>query len=157
MKNLFSLWLAGTALFASAGIANASCLANGISSQSVSLSSGGKNIERWEVKPAEIHRTRLANGFELGLKIEPATAEKYTELFERTKSKAIDELVKISVYDMSGTEPKMLTHTWGGANSKQGYGPRGGADGVPAIGEPGIELWLHKPVCIKAENVAQLK
>ena len=29
----------------------------------------------------------------------------------------------------------MLTHTWGGANSKQGYGPRGGADGVPAIGD----------------------
>jgi hypothetical protein len=157
MKILPPLLLAAACVAAGATNVSASCLASGVSTQSVSLSSGGKNIERWQVKPDEIHRNRLANGFELGLKIEPATTEKYAELFERTKSKAFDELVKISVYDMGGAEPKLLTHTWGGANSKQGYGPRGGADGVPAIGEPGIELWLHKPACVTKDDLAKLK
>lgn len=157
MKNLVPLSVAAACVIAGATDVSASCLTNGVSTQSVSLSSGNKFIERWQVKPNEIHRNRLPNGFELGLKIEPAPAETYAEIFARTKSKAFDELVKISVYDMSGTEPKLLTQTGGGANSKQGYGPRGGADGVPAIGEPGIELWLHKPACVTADDLAKLK
>ena len=157
MKSLLILAFGLTATVLAGGPADASCLSTGQPTQAVWLSSGGKNIERWEVTSAEIHRTRLANGFELGLKIEPATAEKYSELLKKVNQKAIDELVKISVYDMSGAEPKLLTHTWGGANSKQGYGPRGGADGVPAIGEPGIELWLHKPACVKADDLARLR
>jgi hypothetical protein len=141
----------------SIGSATASCYSSGESIQAVWLSSGGNNIERWEVSAPAIHRTKLSNGFELGLKIEPAAAEKYREWHNKFKQKAIDEMVKISVYDMSGAEPKLLTNTWGGANSRQGYGPRGGADSVPAIGEPGIELWLHKPTCVKVEDIDKLK
>lgn len=157
MISVFNLTISCIFAVVSIGSATASCLPSGDSVQAVSLSSGGKDIERWDVSATEIHRTRLVNGFELGLKIEPATAEKYRELLKKINQKAIDELVKISVYDMSGAEPKLLTYTWGGANSKQGYGPRGGASGVPAIGEPGIELWLHKPACVKAEDVEKLK
>ena len=123
MKTVFTLLFAVAGASAIVGNANASCMASGASSQSVSLSAGGKNIERWEVKPTEIHRTRLANGFELGLKIEPATAEKYAELFERTKLKAFDELVKISLYDMSGAEPKMLTPYMGRRKFQAGLRP----------------------------------
>lgn len=150
-----------------ASSAVASCLTTGERTQSVSLSSGGKDIEEWEVNSNEIHRTRMANGFQLGLQIEPATAEKYGELLKtaekygellkNTNPPAYDELVKISLYDMRGATPKLLTSTWGGANSKQGYGPRGGADSVKAIGEPGIVLWLHKAVCVKSEDLAKLK
>ena len=145
----------------------ASCFTTGERAQSVSLSVGGKDIEEWEVTSSEIYRTRLPNGFQLGLKVEPATAEKYGELLKtaekygellkNAKQPAYDELVKISLYDMRGATPKLLTSTWGGANSKQRYGPRGGTDRIKAIGEPGIVLWLHKAVCVKAEDLARLK
>ena len=138
--------------------AHATCTKNGERVQTVWLSSGGAKIEHWEVKPEEIHRIRLKNGFELGLRIEPATADKYRELLNRLPgSSAVDELVKISVYEMTATEPRLLTYTWGGANSRQGYGPRGGAARVEAVGEPGIELWLHKAVCVKVEDLATLQ
>ena len=96
MKILSVISFAAACVAFSATDVRASCIASGVSTQSVSLSSGGKNIERWQVNPSEIHRNRLANGFELGLKIEPATAEKYLEILKNTKSNAIDELVKIS-------------------------------------------------------------
>ena len=150
---VFALVSAVTILGQSATYAE--CDKDGERTQTVWLSSGNKHIERWEVTDAEIHRTRLANGFELGLRIEPATPEKYRELLARHSLPAIAELVKISVFDMGGVNPKLLTTTWGGANSKQGYGPRGGANRVEAMGEPGIELWLHKAVCVKADEIAK--
>ena len=85
------------------------------------------------------------------------TAAKYGELVKYPKRPSYDELVKISIYDMGGGKPKLLTSTWGGANSKQAYGPGGGADRVDVIGQPGIELWLHKAVCVKAEDLAKRK
>jgi len=109
MKSMFLLTLCYVALFFGNGAASASCTDNGERTQMVWLSSGGKPIDRWEVSTAEIHRTRLANGFELGLKIEPATPEKYRELLN--KFPGIDELVKISVLDMSDEQPKVLTTT----------------------------------------------
>jgi hypothetical protein len=144
--------------FFGSGTASASCMSNGERVQRVYLSNGGKPIDIWETNPADIHRTTLGNGFSLGLKIEPATAGKYRELLAQTpQSPAFDELVKISVYDMSESEPKLLVSSWGGANSRQGYGPRGGAAMVEAIGEPGIELWLHKAVCLRAEDLTRLQ
>lgn len=167
MKTVSIVLLGYICIALGAGPAAASCLTTGERTQSVSLSSGGKHIEEWEVSSSEIHRTKMTNGFQLGLQIEPATAakyaellktaEKYGELVKNTTQPAYDELVKISLYDMRGETPKLLTSTWGGANSKQAYGPRGGADRVKAIGEPGIELWLHKAVCVKAEDIAKLK
>jgi hypothetical protein len=157
MKGTLVLPLLGVFALMAQGTIYADCFTDGTRAQMVWLSSGNKTIDRWEVTDAEIHRTPLANGFELGLKIEPATPEKYRELLARTHAPAVPEFVKISVFDMSGTAPKLLTTTWGGANSKQGYGPRGGANRVEAIGEPGIELWLHKAVCLSADEVAKLQ
>ena len=132
---------------------SASCMKDGTRTQSVWLSSGGEQLERWEPVPGEIHPVKLPGGFVAGIQIDPTTPEKYRELF--TKVRAFDELVKISIFDMSETPPKPLSTTWGGANSKQGFGPRGGANRVSALGDQ-IELWLHKPVCVTPETNAAL-
>lgn len=123
----------------------------GMRTQSVNLSWNGANLKRWDVSSPEIERVELGNGFQLGVRIEPATAEKYAEW----RRKHVPELVKISLFDLSGSEPALLTYTWGGANSLQGYGSRGGADRVEALGDPGILLTLMKPVCVAAEASAQ--
>ena len=157
MKPIFVLALVGAITFLGQSATYAECHKDGQRTQMVWLSSGNKPIDRWEVNGTEIHRTRLANGFELGLRIEPATPETYRELLARHPAPAISELVKISVFDMSGVNPKLLTTTWGGANSRQGYGPRGGADRVEAIGDPGIELWLHKAVCVNADEITKMQ
>lgn len=135
----------------------ADCFKDGTRTQRVMLSSGDKIIDRWNVGSGGIHRVKLANGFELGLAVEPATQDKYREILESTGRPAVDELVKISVYDMSGERPELLTYTWGGSNSLQGYGPRGGADTLTQAGEQGIELWLQKPVCMTADAVASTR
>jgi hypothetical protein len=137
------------AVFGSESIA--SCRPDGTAEQTVHMSSDGKQLKRWTPVLGEIQRVRLSNGFELGLQIEPATAEKYRELLAR--SQVVPELVKISLFDMAGTTPALLSTTWGGANSKQGFGPRGGANGVPIMGQQ-IELWLHKPTCITPATLA---
>lgn len=133
----------------------ASC-ASGKSSQSVRLAIEGKAHDRWEPAEGHIHQVRLPQGFELGVRIEAATDEKYRELFARRGGRGVDELVKIELYDMSGAKPVLVSSTWGGANSLQGFGPRGGANGVPALGEQ-IELWLHKPYCVTPERLAAKK
>ena len=133
---------------------DASCMADGTRTQSVSLSVEGKRLERWQPTPGEIRRTRLPGGFVVGVQIDPATPEKYRELL--SKARAMDELVKISIYDANADTPRLLSTTWGGANSKQGFGPRGGANGIPALGDQ-IELWFHYPVCVTPETIADLK
>ena len=121
--------------------------------QSVYLSSGGKPLEHWDVKAAEVHLSTLPNGFQLGLQIEPATTEKYRELLNTNPESEVPELVKISLFDMSGAKPKLLTHTWGGANSIQGYGSSGGANRVVEFGAAGIHLFLLKPSCVKLKDL----
>lgn len=122
--------------------ANAACNA-----QSVIVSSGKVEVAHYEVVPSEIHRLTLPNGFNLGLKIEPASPEKMQEIATKSEGRASTEWVKISLYDLRNKQPKELTHTWGGANSYQGYGPAGGADRVTEFGESGVELKLSKPKC----------
>jgi hypothetical protein len=134
--------------------ASASCMTDGTRTQSVSLSSEGKQLERWQPSPGEIHKTKLPGGFVVGIQIDPTSPEKYRELLARNR--AFDELVKISIYDANADAPKLLSTTWGGANSKQGFGPRGGANGIPALGDQ-IELWLHYPLCIAADTIASPK
>lgn len=136
---------------------SASCTTDGKSSQSVSLSVEGKGVDRWQVINSEIHLVQLPKGFKLGVKIEPATTEKYREFFfSKHPLPAVDELVKIELYDMRESSPKLISTTWGGSNSIQGFGPRGGANGVPVMGEQ-AELWFHKPVCIKPEALTENK
>jgi hypothetical protein len=140
-------------LVGATNLAFASCTTDGKTSQAAFLSVEGKTIERWEPIGSELHRVKLPQGFELGLRIEPATPEKYRESFARFPKPAIDELVKIDLFDVSGATPVNVSTTWGGANSRQGFGPRVGANGVPVI----IELWLHKPTCVTPDMVANLK
>lgn len=142
------------AIFASTSFAAfASCTNDGKSSQSVTLSVAGKQLDRWEPIAGQIHRVVLPAGFELGLQIEPATAEKYRELLKRVRS--VDELVKITLLDGKDSAAKALSVTWGGTNSRQGFGPRGGANRVVEMGDQ-VDLWLHKPVCITLESVASM-
>jgi hypothetical protein len=134
----------------------ASCMADGKTSQGIWLSVDGKLLERWEMVESEIHRVHLPKGFELGVRIEPATQEKYREMFAQHSMRGMDELVKIDLYDLSEGSPKLISTTWGGANSKQGFGPRGGANGVPVMIDQ-VEFWFHKAVCITPETVAAVR
>ena len=66
MKSMVYIFACSLVASLANGIAIASCTKDGERTQSVSLSSGNKTVERWEVDPTKVHRTRLANGFELG-------------------------------------------------------------------------------------------
>ncbi len=132
--------------------AYANCILDGSRTQSVALFVEGRQIDRWDIASSETHRVRLPQGFELGLQIEPATAEKYREILAKTKWRSVAELVKITLLDMSTVPPQELSTTWGGANSKQGFGPRGGANGVPKLIDQ-IELWIQNPVCVGTDSI----
>lgn len=121
--------------------------------QRVFLGSAGQSLDAWDVTSNAIHEVQLANGFRLGVKIEPLTAEKRAELAKAVKY--LPEMVEISLFDLSADSPKLIAHTFGGANSVQGYGPRGGADRVDELGAAGIELLLFKAVCVAALDTKQ--
>jgi hypothetical protein len=118
----------------------------GAREQVVMLSSGGERLKSWTVKDSEVQTVVLKNGFRLGIRVEPSTLHKYVEASR--EQRYMPELVKITLFDATSAELKELTHTWGGANSLQGYGPHGGADRVVAVGEPGITLFLNNAVCV---------
>jgi hypothetical protein len=130
----------------------ASCWKDGTSTQTVSLSVQGRDIDRWEPVVGEVHRVRLPAGFELGIQIDPTTEEKYREILSRSNWRGVDEMVKITLLDMGASQPVSLGTTWGGVNSKQGFGPRGGANGVPELRDQ-IELWFHKPQCVTMQTL----
>ncbi len=134
----------------------ASCMVDGKSKQNIFITVEGKEPILWEDVKTDIRQLVLPNGFKLGVKIEPATAEKYRELMKQTSSKGFDELVKINLYDMDASSPKLLSTTWGGANSEQGFGPRGGANRVNAMGQQ-VTMLFHKPACVTADSVSTPK
>ena len=140
-------------VLAASNLASACDAQTGERGQHVDLRWNHQPVGNWIAASSEIKRIDLPNGFALGVKIEPATAEKYAQLKAHSKHQA--ELVHISLYDMAGAEPTLLTHTWGGSNSLQGYGAKGGADRVEPLGTPGILLTLLKPVCADAVTSAQ--
>lgn len=119
--------------------------------QSVTLSSGKTELAKWDVVPGEIRPITLPNGFKLGLQFDPASEEKNRDFSERMGHHPPLELLKISLYDLTGRQAKLLTHTFGDTNSLQGYSPRGGADGFIEGGEHGILLDLKKPKCPDAK------
>ena len=112
--------------------------------QRVVLDWNHQHVDSWAVKTTDIHRVALPNGVQLGVQIEPQSIYKHEK--SNGTFKYLPETVKISLYDMSGSEPKPLTHTFGGSNSIQGYGAQGGADSVAILGKPGVQLALLKPV-----------
>ena len=134
--------------FSAALVAQSATACNNVSGnreQMVVLSVSGKDVDSWIVKSNEIKSVTLPNGFKLGVKIEPADQEHDAK--QAKISKFVAESVKITLFNVSGNSPKKLTNTWGGANSIQGYGAKGGADRVVELGNPGIVLTLLKPVC----------
>ncbi len=133
------------------GGVQAECMKDGTPSLIVSLSVEGRNLDRWEPVAGRIHRLRLPHGSELGIQIDPTTEEKYRALLTDAPWRGVEELVKITLFEMSGPAPVIMTSTWGGINSKQGYGPSSGADNAPLSDQ--IELWLHKSVCVTLENL----
>jgi BlaR1 peptidase M56 len=123
----------------------------GASQQTVLLDNGNHGFYSWTIPTyPSIHDIVMPNGFHLGVRVKPAPEKQYSEFAAETKAKYVPELVEIAVFDMSSPEPRLITMTYGGANSEQGYGPHGGADVVKEVGEPGITLYLHKATCIPA-------
>ena len=113
--------------------------------QNVVADWNGDHLARWTTDSAEPEVLDLPNGLKVGIRIEEATPEKYAEL--KSSMAHVTELVSIVLYDMESTPPRELSQTWGGANSIQGFGSQGGANRVEALGDPGLELHLMKPVC----------
>ena len=99
--------------------------------QAVSLSWDGSHLATWDVTDGEMKSFGLPNGFNLGIKL--ATAD--------------SDLVEISLHNMSDPDEPQLSRTFGGENSLQGFGARGGANRVEELGDPGILLELSNPGC----------
>jgi hypothetical protein len=144
------LWLLAL-LMSGSGLAQACDWSTGERQQRVYLSWNAQPVTDWVVQPGVIKAIGLPNGFQLGLKLEAPEADKILEY--REKIPHPPEVVSISLFDMSGPQPSFLTRTYGGTNSIQGYGARGGADRVDALGDPGISLTLLKPVCMATEGM----
>lgn len=117
--------------------------------QRVVLEWNHQHVETWAVKDEGVHSVVLPNGVKLGVQIEARQIYKHEQ--SKGTFKYAPEMVKISLFDMSGSEPKRLTSTYGGSNSIQGFGAKGGADSVAMLGDPGVKLTLLKPVCEAVE------
>ncbi len=124
--------------------------------QHIRLSVGSAQIDDWSGTSDRVRTVALPNGFKLGVKIEEASRETYMKFMQRAGATTHPEMVRISLYDMTGDAPRLITYTWGGANSKQGYGPNGGADRVDEVGSPGILFNLSKPGCADSGEPVQL-
>ena len=122
--------------------------------QWVSVLEGIDGHAIWKVDPNEIHSVSLQNGFELGVKINPVTDDHYRKILQRLDDHvAVPEVVEITLYDMTESPPKRLTHTYGGSNSIQGYSSIGGADTVEELGVKGVKFFLQKTNCISVEDL----
>jgi hypothetical protein len=124
--------------------------------QQIRLSVGDTVIAEWAGTSDNIRQIQLPNEFKLGVKIEETSREKYEDLMQRLKTESVPALVKISLYDMTDTTPRRITSTWGGVNSHQGYGPKGGADRVDEVGSQGILFSLAKSICINTNARLEL-
>ena len=120
--------------------------------QRVFLSSGGQMIADWEATLGAIEKVLLPNGLELGIQLNEPRPEIYQR--QAVQENYVWELVEINLYDLSSAKPVLLSHTYGGTNSLQGFGPQGGANRVDEVGENGILLTLLKPVCLESSSLA---
>jgi len=120
--------------------------------QHVFLSWGGQQLVNWEVRPGEVKQISLPNGFELGLALDEPASDVYERQVERHDF--VGELVEIKLFDVGSKEPQLLSRTYGGTNSLQGFGAQGGANQAGELGDPGILLTLLKPVCLESKTVA---
>ena len=119
--------------------------------QHVFLVWGNQQILDWEVTPGEIKQISLPNGFELGVALDEPAPDVYERQAKRHDF--VWELVEIKLFDVGSKEPQLLSRTYGGTNSLQGFGAQGGANQVAELGDPGISLTLLKPVCLEAKTI----
>ncbi|NEZ04984.1 hypothetical protein G4Y73_12570 [Wenzhouxiangella sp. XN201] len=126
-------------------------LNTGERSQHVFLSWNGQTLQNWIAPAGDIHQVALPNGFHLGVELDEPPPDKYIELAEQFQH--VPEIVEINLFELSEDEPELLSRTYGGTNSIQGFGARGGANRVEQLGDPGIKLTLLKPVCIEPSTV----
>ena len=148
-----ALWMTALSLLCSATQATACDRDTGARTQYVALSWDGRELSSWDATAGQTERVDLPNGLHLGVRVRPASAEKYSMLYQSAHH--VPELVEIELFDLGGKQPKQLTRTWGGSSSIQGYGAQGGADRVEALGSPGIVLTLMKPICADPRIVLQ--
>lgn len=120
-------------------------------SQYVFLSWNGNKLQNWEASMGDLHQITLPNGLELGIELDEPSPEKYRQLAERLQH--IPEIVQINLFRLSAEDRELLSQTYGGTNSIQGFGARGGANRVEQLGDPGITLTLLKPVCLEPTAV----
>lgn len=125
--------------------------ATGERQQLVFLDWNGQHVGDWIAEPGDMQSIRLPDGFQLGIRLDQTAPDAIPPGADHGSYKP--ELVQINVFDMSTPDPVRLTTTYGGTNSIQGYGSRGGADRIEALGNPGIRLTLLKPNCV-ASNTA---
>lgn len=107
--------------------------------------------DEWHPEPGEMHPLEFSNGVRLGIEVTPVDAE-----FYRSRIGAKDaymERVRISLYDIRKDPPELLSTTYGGADSIQGFSASGGANAVELLGEEKLRLQLIKPNCIKATDL----
>lgn len=119
--------------------------------QLVYLSWSNQLLTYWVASHGSMKEVDLPNGVRLGVRLDKPGLGEIPEA--SGEARYTPEMVRIDLYDLSGAAPVQLTRTYGGSNSMQGYGARGGASRVDSLGDPGIKLLLLKPVC---EGVAQV-
>lgn len=115
--------------------------------QLVFLSWNGEPLNDWVAPMGHMQQVTLPNGFELGVQLEDPPRQKYIELANRLQH--VPEIVQINLFNLTEAETEPLSETYGGTNSIQGFGARGGANRVAQLGDPGIRVTLLKPVCAK--------
>jgi hypothetical protein len=106
-KLVYALVLSGGATIATAAFACSP--QTGLLEQSVILEWNHQFQQLWVVDAQETHRMALPNGSNLGLRSEPADASVHSRAIGDAQFTA--ELVKITLYDMAGSSPKVLVHT----------------------------------------------
>lgn len=108
--------------------------------------------EEWRPQPGELRELVFANGLRLGVEVAPVDTDFYhSRLGEK---EAYLERVRISLYDLRKDPPELLSTTYGGADSIQGFSAMGGANSIDPLGDEKLQLQLIKPNCIKATDLA---
>lgn len=128
------------------------CPEVGVQDQKVLLTYGGTFIESWDVTGTEPYEIKLPTEFRLGVAISPAPREIYLRAGEWA-GEIMQELVTIQLYDMGSSPPSLLHHNYGGSNSVQGFGLKGGADTAQELGPEDVELFLQRPVCVRVADI----
>lgn len=110
--------------------------------------------EEWHPDAGELRELEFANGLRLGVEVAPVEADFYHSRLGGKE--AYLERVRVSLYDLRKDPPELLSNTYGGADSIQGFSATGGANSLEQLGDEELQLHLIKPNCIKASDLADM-